>query len=270
MNDNSEWNQNDLVAYSALMGKWFRLGPVNIPTDAEVAAGQDNQKVITSKKLAAAMAAWGFVNVKTFGATGDGVTDDTAACQAAIDAAVGKVLLWPAGTYMVTQLTARASSKWWGMGLAASVISRLGTAAQDLVVCQSIGWTSFNDLTFRGGDVPVSPAYSNVAMSLCTHCQFTDCHFDQFDKLGIGCQGCYNVDVDNCWFVKTNMSHQGVNEGFLCGVASGSSANCTVRNSFFYNCGSIFQGTWHIFEYNYVANWGYGAGCSTGTIGCLS
>lgn len=40
------------------------------------------------------------VNVKDFGAVGDGVADDTAAIQAAVD--VGTGLYWPAGTYLTT------------------------------------------------------------------------------------------------------------------------------------------------------------------------
>ena len=47
------------------------------------------------------------VSVKDFGATGDGVTDDTAAIQAAIDycAISGKKVLFPASTYSITSLT---------------------------------------------------------------------------------------------------------------------------------------------------------------------
>jgi len=51
---------------------------------------------------------YGWLSVKDYGAVGDGVTDDTASIQAAInDAATagGNVVFFPPGTYAVTQLT---------------------------------------------------------------------------------------------------------------------------------------------------------------------
>lgn len=44
------------------------------------------------------------VNVKTFGAAGDGKTDDTAAVLKAIDKSAGKVIFFPAGKYIISGL----------------------------------------------------------------------------------------------------------------------------------------------------------------------
>jgi polygalacturonase len=45
----------------------------------------------------------GSVNVKDYGATGDGVTDDTTACQAAIIAGAGRVVCFPKGIYKISR-----------------------------------------------------------------------------------------------------------------------------------------------------------------------
>lgn len=64
--------------------------------------------------------------VKNYGATGDGVTDDTTAIQSAINdcaAAGGGVVYFPPGTYAVTQLTINAQDnvQLQGAGLASTV-----------------------------------------------------------------------------------------------------------------------------------------------------
>jgi hypothetical protein len=64
------------------------------------------------------------LNVLDFGATGNGTTDDTAAIQAAIDAAQGGALYIPAGTYLCSaQLEVNAQTLIFGDGRAASVLS---------------------------------------------------------------------------------------------------------------------------------------------------
>jgi hypothetical protein len=50
------------------------------------------------------------INVKDFGATGDGTTDDSAALQAAITAAAGATLYIPEGTYYYTSLLTVSNS----------------------------------------------------------------------------------------------------------------------------------------------------------------
>jgi len=73
------------------------------------------------------------VNVKAYGATGDGTTDDTAAIQAALDAVYaggGGTVYFPEGVYRVTSVvkswTSSVSVKLVGDGKRATVIRKLG------------------------------------------------------------------------------------------------------------------------------------------------
>ncbi len=111
----------------------------------------------------------GIVNVLDFGAVGDGVSDDTAALQAAINAAAGKAPLFlPGGTYRVTApLDARgAALKMYGAGTNATVISqhtdniailKVGTGGPHIAdmqlrynAPQGIGNTGANGIEFYG------------------------------------------------------------------------------------------------------------------------
>ena len=59
----------------------------------------------------------GYANVKVFGATGDGVTDDTTAVQAAIDSvAAGGGILVPVGTFMCDKLSIGSNKTILGVG----------------------------------------------------------------------------------------------------------------------------------------------------------
>jgi hypothetical protein len=73
------------------------------------------------------------VSVKDFGAVGDGVADDTAAIQAAIDAVIllgGGVLMFPRGTYSISAaISASAPITLRGEGPAESVIRQTNAAA---------------------------------------------------------------------------------------------------------------------------------------------
>jgi hypothetical protein len=61
-------------------------------------------------KVSYSMITGAVVNVLDYGATGDGTTDDTTAIQAAIVAAAGKTLYFPAGIYLFTGLLNITSS----------------------------------------------------------------------------------------------------------------------------------------------------------------
>ena len=99
------------------------------------------------------------INVKDYGAQGDGTTDDTAAIQAAFDASVptgGQTVFFPAGTYKTTgTLNSRPSLRIVGSG-PSSVIRYTGSAYALLFGSGSLDvddpWTgmSIEDLRVTG------------------------------------------------------------------------------------------------------------------------
>lgn len=88
-----------------------------------------------------------WVSVKTYGATGDGVTDDTAAMQLAHD--TGGLIYYPSGTYKFTTITL-ASGGIIGDGQTETILESTNTGTENLITCTgaSVGGPA-NGLTFR-------------------------------------------------------------------------------------------------------------------------
>lgn len=96
------------------------------------------------------------VNVKDFGAKGDGVTDDTAAIQATMMASAGKTVYFPSGTYIVSGATANAALmlpvagvRLIGDGKFSSTIKCLSGAT--IIAAVDAGKIDICDLGFDGG-----------------------------------------------------------------------------------------------------------------------
>lgn len=105
-------------------------------------------------------------NVETYGATGDGSTDDTTAIQAAIDAAstAKSTVVFPAGTYLTGQLVWKADVNIQGAGIGKTIIKAKNALNNDLLITANFatehnnnynGYTTMNrnflrDITFQG------------------------------------------------------------------------------------------------------------------------
>jgi hypothetical protein len=98
-----------------------------------------------------------YISVKDFGAVGDGVADDTAEIQAAIDAVIasgGGMLYIPAGTYKTTSaLTVSDASKIniQGAGKYITVITRANNTGPILILENASGLTTGNGYYFEWG-----------------------------------------------------------------------------------------------------------------------
>jgi hypothetical protein len=136
-------------------------------------------------------------SVKTFGAVGDGVTDDTVAIQAAIDS--GAAALYFPGQYLVTSLTAKSNQVWFGDGMLRSgLIWAVANKTADMNMVVSAG--DLNDFTVRSmgfkGNRASQTTQSSTGQGFnafylrggsCVDVSFERCMFQEFgDKDGIG------------------------------------------------------------------------------------
>lgn len=96
---------------------------------------------------------YAFASVKTYGALGDGTTNDTTAVQLALDtvaAAGGGVVYFPRGTYRVSTLTWPAKVSAQGDGLFSTYLKANTNATTTLILFQNVARIVIRDMQFDG------------------------------------------------------------------------------------------------------------------------
>ncbi len=178
-------------------------------------------------------------NVKTFGAKGDGTTDDTNAIQDAINA--GNQVYFPSGTYIVNQLSVSNAKNviFWGYG--ATLKKKAGSSTWTRILdisstdimkilgltfdgnkpnvagspqqgCGSIWASGLTNFLFS--DLKICNSYYGVDNLIdCHYGNIVDCIFDDIDVgiLGMNIANSY-ITIDNCTFTK------GTSEGISFGI----------------------------------------------------
>lgn len=197
-------------------------GTVSIANDSIVNGMVNTNAAIASTKLAFQAAGAGsvsrtvfsklsdWISVKDFGAVGDGTTNDTAAVQAAINAASalgGSTVIFPSGVYACTQLTLPSYVTLLGVG---GTVKTFGSLAFQILLANNATRFAIINLTFDSpGIFSNGTSESSVISSqgVCTDGRLESCSFYNIPtNLGQRMHAWFG-DWDNC-FVAYNYVKQ--------------------------------------------------------------
>ena len=209
------------------------------------------------------------IPVNSHGAKGDGVTDDTAAVQVAIDAAGtagGGTVSFPAGTYVVEGLTLKSHTTLEG---AAGARLRLKPrASRGIIYAQKQSNLRIRNLIFdpnasgqNNSNVPqtrwtirlqdcnycriedckfTTSLENSVDLYLSSHCWVTGCNFggavygspSETSVADVHATSCSAVTIRDCHMIHTvpSVEARGVVGIFFSGISNGLISGCTMSN----------------------------------------
>lgn len=148
----------------------------------------------------------GWTTVYEFGVVGDGVTNDTAAIQTALNS--GEPLYFPPGTYLVgAELTAGAYAKIRGAGAGVTTIRKSSSGSGDIL--KIIGTSNKNDIEIEDISFDVNFKNAGIVVEYVTNFTVRRCRFNNMRVWGlsVGVQNGADTQIRNtgivvedCWF----------------------------------------------------------------------
>jgi len=162
---------------------------------ARVSAGEDSLKLVPIDSIPMYV-----FNVKFYGATGNGTTDDITAINTALTAADGKALYFPAGTYVISApITAAVDNvRIYGDGPRASIIYLEDGANDIMMTTGGDGWI-IEDIGFDGNDANNTGTCHGISIAADSATIIRNCELWDIEDIAISVAGnCREIKiVDN-------------------------------------------------------------------------
>jgi parallel beta-helix repeat protein len=212
----------------------------------------------------------GQVNVKTYGAVGDGVTNDTAAFNAALKSlatAGGGVCLVPKGTYIISAsgftapfIPAVSSGVHLvGQGRGESILKVNGMPKNHLLQCDGDNW-SVENLTFDMGDYTPSVGLAAIACKG-NNWRVSNCAIVKSGRWGIAAFGGNNWSIEGNYISRTVPGARPITGAILVTKRDEVwSSHGRVINNVCEGAGITFAGDDGIIARNRISRSGYGSG----------
>ena len=210
------------------------------------------------------------VNVKTYGAVGDGVTDDTAAFNAALDSladAGGGVCLVPRGTYIISAsgITSHVKSGVHLVGEGrASILKIAAVPTGPLIWGDGKDW-SIEKLALDMGDYMPTTRRPAIACRG-DNWRVANCSVLRIGFVGISVSGGNNWSIEKNHIAKT-VPAQILNESILVTKLGDTRAtHARIVDNVCEGSGIMFWGFYSTIARNRVSNAGFGSGIFTGQV----
>ena len=260
----------------SLNGSTPTSGAASGTTDYSTANTPDASNPTTTDSAASpAPEKGGQVNVKTYGAVGDGVTNDTAAFNAALkslaDAGGGRCLV-PKGTYLISAttnpaITSHVSSNVHlvGAGREVSILKVAGKPAGNFLFCSGDHW-SVEGLTIDMQDYFIERPGFAAIVARGDNWRITNCAIIKIGRIGISVPGGNNWLIERNHITKT-IPAQTLNESILVTKYGDTRAtNARIIDNVCEGSGILFWGFYSTIARNRVSNAGFGSGIFTGRV----